>query len=266
MKKKISITIDEKILKNVDVFIDGIRIRNRSQAIEFLLTKIVEKRKTAVIMANGLHFRITNDYFRVLGKLNGRTVIEDIIEKLRRFDFKRIIMVGERNLLAEIFKLIGDGSTYGVDITYVNENGSIGTQERLRLLRGLVKTTFLLIPGDNVFEMDLGDFFQFHISNKGIATLGITTSSNPTKFGVIEMVGNRIVRFVQKPKKAESYLVSSGIMLAEPEILNYPGKWLEFDVFPKLSRLGLLYGYLFSFWIDVHTQEDLRKARVGRIK
>ena len=53
MKKRITITLDEKILKNIDPVIDRIYIRNRSQAIEFLIGKTLGENKTAVVLATG---------------------------------------------------------------------------------------------------------------------------------------------------------------------------------------------------------------------
>ena len=53
MKKRISITVDEKILKNVDSIVDRLYIRNRSQAVEYLIKKTLGEEKIAVILATG---------------------------------------------------------------------------------------------------------------------------------------------------------------------------------------------------------------------
>ena len=49
-KTKISITIDEKILRDIDFIVDNIYIRNRSQAIEYLAKNALEENKIAVIL------------------------------------------------------------------------------------------------------------------------------------------------------------------------------------------------------------------------
>ena len=51
MKRKISITVEESLLKEAKSLIDGIKIRNTSQAIEFLLRRSIHDKKTAVMLA-----------------------------------------------------------------------------------------------------------------------------------------------------------------------------------------------------------------------
>ena len=53
MKRKISITIEDSVLKGIDGVIDNIFIRNRSQAIEFLAKNALGEHKQAVILAGG---------------------------------------------------------------------------------------------------------------------------------------------------------------------------------------------------------------------
>jgi len=260
MKQKISITIDKKTLRGVDSLVDGLIIKNRSQSIEFIVNKILGEKKNAVIFANGLHHRVKKDHFRILGKVNKETVIEFVIRKLRTYNFRNIYMVGEKELLSNIFKFLGNGSEYGVEIKYIQENGAEGSQERLRLLRGIVKTTFLLVPAENLFNINLDKFLKFHLSNKGVATLAVVSNPEPRKFGNVIMEGTKIIDFEQKPWKIKSHIVSTGIMMAEPEILEYSGMWLEQHVFKKLIEKNLLFGFpTSSYWFDVHTKKDLIK-------
>ena len=78
MKKKISITISEKTLHDIDNIIDYIYIRNRSQAIELLVNSSLGKNKIAVILSGGPEkdLKISEKEFRITAKLNGKTLIE----------------------------------------------------------------------------------------------------------------------------------------------------------------------------------------------
>ena len=62
----------------------------------------------------------------------------------------------------------------------------------------------------------------------------------------------------------ESFLVSSGIFLTEPEIFKYISskmKSLELDLFPKLAKKNLLIGYPFDgMWLNVNNKNELQKA------
>ena len=106
MKQKISITIDEKELKKVDSIIDRLFIRNRSQAIEYLIKKTFEKKKICVILGNALATQVKSDFFRVTGSLGNVSVIEWSVKRLKKYGFTRLFVVGDKSVNSEIFKRI----------------------------------------------------------------------------------------------------------------------------------------------------------------
>ena len=103
---KISITINEKIINEIDSIIDNIFIRNRSQAIEYLVQNSLGGNKTAVILSGGPEKKISipGIGYRPLAKLNGSTVIEKAIKKLRENGFKKIYIVARHKILTKIFE------------------------------------------------------------------------------------------------------------------------------------------------------------------
>jgi NDP-sugar pyrophosphorylase family protein len=102
-----------------------------------------------------------------------------------------------------------------------------------------------------------------------MATIALTTVDDPWNYGVVSMKGNRILRFSEKPKegKAESNLISTGIYILNPEVIDLVPKGkasLEKDVFTKLVKTGGLYGYTFhGQWFDVHTPKKYENALNG---
>lgn len=252
MKKKISITLDERISKELDSLIDGIRIRNKSQAIEFLLRKSLSEKHTAVILAGGSEERLKiNGTFKPLVQIGKKTVIEMMLEKLRKNKFNDVFIVGRKNVLSDIFKKIGDGSEYGVNVQFVEEKEEksitpMDTARTLKLQKDKIKKSFLCINCDVVFDYDLESIWNFHIKNNNIATIILKTTETPGKYSVVQLEGNKIIGFVEKPKRAESYLVYTGIFIAEPEIFSQNGNSLEYEIFPSLAKKGLLSGYICS--------------------
>ena len=107
---------------------------------------------------------------------------------------------------------------------------------------------------------------MFHKENKAAATIALYSVQDPSAYGVAKLQGNRILEFVEKPKKeqAPSNLINSGLYILEPEILDYiPDGFamLEKDVFPRLAHEGKLYGYPFSGqWHNTGTLELYEKA------
>jgi NDP-sugar pyrophosphorylase family protein len=88
----------------------------------------------------------------------------------------------------------------------------------------------------------------------------ITTSSKPSEKGTLIMEGSKILKFTQKPKKSDIYLVFSPIFVTEPDIFNYHGDSLEESIFPELAEKDLLNGHMSSEKeIHIHKKEDLDK-------
>ncbi len=249
MKKKISITIDEKALLDIDSTIDNLFIRNRSQAIEYLVKSSLGKRKTAVILAGGdeENLKLDKNTYCMTAKEGNSTIVEKAVRKLRESGFKDIYVIARQNVLTRIFDILKDGSGQGAKITYVEEKTSFGTGASLKLLKGKIATNFLVVYGDIVFDrINVEELWNQHIKSSSIATIMLTTSLRTSDKGTVRMEGNKILEFVQKPKKSDIYLVFSPIFAAEPELLEQEGKSLEYNVFPKLAEKGLLQGHISS--------------------
>ncbi|MBI2653344.1 hypothetical protein HYX02_00895 [Candidatus Woesearchaeota archaeon] len=265
-KTKISITINEKTLKDIDSIMDNIYIRNRSQAIEHLVKNALGENKTAVILLGGSEerLRISKDEFRPTAKIKNSTVIELAIKKLRENNFRTIFIAARHGLLTRLFELLKDGIDYGVKINYVEEKSSNGTADSLRLLKGKIKTNFLVVYGDVVFnKINIEEIWNDHIKQNAIATIMLTTSSKPSEKGTVKVEGNKVLTFTQKPKKSDIYLVFSPIFVTEPQIFEYSGSSLEFDVFPLLSEKGLLNGHLSSEKeMHIHSRKNIENFKI----
>ena len=262
-KSKISITISEKTLKDIDSIIDNIYIRNRSQAIEHLAKNALGENKSAVILLGGAEERlkISKEVYRPTARIRSLSVIELALKKLRENNFKTVYIVARHNLLTKLFEMLKDGTDYGVKITYIEEKSSNGTADSLRLLKGKISASFLVVYGDVVFsKINIGELWNDHVKQNAAATIMLTTSSKPSEKGTVKVEGNKVLSFTQKPKKSDIYLVFSPIFAAEPQIFEYSGPSLEFDVFPELTEKGLLNGHLSSEKeLHVHSKKDLEK-------
>ncbi|NTV23089.1 MAG: hypothetical protein HGA85_01790 [Nanoarchaeota archaeon] len=259
MKSKISITLSEKTLKDIDSLIDNIYVRNRSQAIELLVNSALGENRVAVILCGGPEEDLAiGAEYRITAKIGSITLIESILRKLKSDGFKRVFLVARQKVINHVFSIVQNGSKYGLTLEYIEEKESSGTADSLRLVRGKIATNFLVIYGDIYFTLGLEELWNEHIKRKGMTTLLLTTTPEPTKKGVVKIEGSKILDFVQKPEKSEVYLGFSSIFIAQPEILEFPGASLERDVFPVLAKKGLLNGYLSTTKVmKVHTKEDV---------
>jgi NDP-sugar pyrophosphorylase family protein len=263
MKDKVSITIDRMLLGEVDRLVDHVSIKNRSHAIEYLVRRAVGERRAAVILCGGAPelLRLGRGY-RPTVELNKKKLIEYTLEKLSDNQFKRIFIVGRKQVLTAVFEAVKGGADYGVEIDYVEEKASKGTAASLRLIRERVTTPFLGVYGDVLItKARIDELWDAHLKTNVLATLILNSSPAPSKKGIVRLEGSRILNFTQKPKQAEVYIGFSSMFVAEPDLLSFPGDWLELDVFPELAKRGLLGGYVSSeAEIHIHTAKDALMA------
>ncbi len=74
------------------------------------------------------------------------------------------------------------------------------------------------------------------------------------------MEGNKVKQFKEKPKKVESFIFFTGIFVSEPELFEYNGESLQYNIFPKLAEKRMLYGYLSGKeHLHFHTKKDILK-------
>lgn len=265
MKKKISITLDSRILREADLLIDNIYIKNRSQAIEFILKNFLGRSKTAVILAGGPEEKLRiGEEFRPTVNVSGKTVAERAVQKLSSSGFKHIVIIARKNLLGRMFNILKDGSEFGARIEYIEEKVSRGTAQSLRLCKGRIQSSFLVVYCDIIFDnINLEEIWSSHLKGNALATIMVTSSQNPNEKGSLKMDGTSIVEFSQK-RNIDSNLVFSPIFACEPEILNIEGESLEEDIFPKLSGRGLLNGHISSRReIHIHSERDAKDLKTG---
>jgi len=264
-RNRLTITLRKDLLPLVDSLVDGTTIRNRSHAIEYVLSQhLGPKFHHALILAGGEGVKLrpfTYELPKSMIPVKGRPILEYVVDLLREYGFRKITLL-TGHLGDKIQQHFGDGSKFGVQIDYIEEKGTVGTAGALRAARGHFKDTFLLIYGDVLADLNLRDFVDFHSSHNGIVTTAVTTVADPSGFGVVRLHGPQIVDYVEKPDEGtqRSHIVSAGIHVMEPEIFaelpNRSPASLERDVFPRLARKNKLVGYPFEGqWFDVSTPE-----------
>ena len=265
MKSKISITLNSKILNSVDSFVDGISIRNRSQAIEHLLQSAISESKTAVILAGGKESDLMvkgTDTYRFSAKVGKKTVLELSVHRLKEHGFNHIILIGRKKIIIEMFSILGNGDLFGISLDYIEETVSEGSFSSLKLAKDKIHSSFLVVYADLVYDMDLSSLWSMHMAHPGSCTLMVDTHSEPLEKGTVKMEGQRIVDFEQKSARFKSFLSFCSIFAADPEILNIPGKSIEMNLFPYMIKEKMLYGHITSGWnVHIHERKDIEKIK-----
>ncbi|OGM02931.1 hypothetical protein A3K72_04270 [Candidatus Woesearchaeota archaeon RBG_13_36_6] len=226
------------------------------------------KLKTAVILAGGLGTRLrplTLKKPKALLPLQGKPIVEHIFYWLKLYKINHVVLA-VCNLKEQIIDYYKDGSKFGLKIDYLKENVPMGTAGCVKLGKNYLKETFLCSHADEVKDININEWFEFHKKNKALVSIALTKIDNPSAYGVAKMDGDKIIEFVEKPKKGTepSNLINSGTYIIEPEVLNMipdgHAMW-EYDVFPRIAKLGRLYGFVFpGQWFDIGNMQKYKRC------
>lgn len=76
---------------------------------------------------------------------------------------------------------LGDGSLFGVNVTYVHEKTKLGTAGSVKnAQKYLEEQPFLVVGGDHVVDLNLLEFYREHLTNDSITTIGLISIDDPT--------------------------------------------------------------------------------------
>ncbi|ADJ29599.1 nucleotidyltransferase family protein [Nitrosococcus watsonii] len=225
----------------------------------------------AVIQAGGKGTRL-RPYTLIMPKpmmpVGDQPVIEVLLKWLRRWGIHRVfITTGYMEHL--IRALCGDGSQWDMEISYSAEPEPLGTIGPLRLLGGEIDEPFLVLNGDLITDLDLGEFITFHRRRGGPVTIGTTRKEIAIDLGVLDAVNDRLTGFREKPK--EAYRVSMGIYCMEPSVLELIPRGVPFG-FDDLAHEMLardLPIYLYEhegLWMDIGREDDFCRAQNGFLR
>lgn len=226
----------------------------------------------AVILAGGEGTRLRPLTFlnpKPMLPLINRPFMENFILWLKSHRIKDIIF--STGYLPEIFEnYFGDGSRFGVKITYVEEKESLDTCGGVKNVeRYLDNNSFMVFNGDILSSLDLTDMMAFHREKKADITISLTSVEDPTSYGLVPVDDEgRVIEFLEKPKKDEivTKLVNAGIYVIEPHIMGLVPKGekysFERELFPEVLNEGYrVFGYVSnSYWLDVGTPQKYLKA------
>ena len=156
----------------------------------------------AVVMAGGEGSRLrplTSGVPKPLVPVVGKPVMEHILRLLRNHGITDVV-VTLQYLGSAIRDYFGDGSDFGVDITYVVEDAPLGTAGSVKNAQEYLDEPFIVISGDAMTDIDLSQVMQYHREKKAAATIVLTSVANPLEFGVvITNPDGTINRFLEKP-------------------------------------------------------------------
>jgi glucose-1-phosphate cytidylyltransferase len=154
----------------------------------------------------------------------------------------------------------GNGNNHHDDwcVELVDTGLDTATGGRIKRLKPKIgNARFMLTWGDGVSNVNLQRLLEFHVSHGKLAT--VTAVRPPARFGRLEIEGDRVVEFSEKPQLGEGW-INGAFFVLEPAVFDYvegdATQW-ELEPLERLAREGQLMAYRHdSFWQCMDTLRD----------
>jgi dTDP-glucose pyrophosphorylase len=233
-----------------------------------LLTELVRDRELplrAVVMAGGFGRRLgelTADVPKPMLPLADEPLLERIVAQLRDAGIGRVALTTHyrSDLIREHF---GDGSSFGVDIHYVDEQEPLGTAGGLSLLEDSDEPV-LVMNGDIVTRIGIDAFVAFHAEHEADLTVAVLPYEFRIPYGVVDLDGARITRLSEKPVVRR--FANAGIYLLSADARRSVPRGKRCDMTELIDRLitdgrRVVAFPLREYWVDIGDVVSYERAR-----
>jgi dTDP-glucose pyrophosphorylase len=218
-----------------------------------------------ILMAGGLGSRLkplTNEMPKPLLRIGDKPILETVLTGFIKAGFGKFFI--SINYKAEMIRdYFGDGSAWGVEISYLEERERLGTAGALSLLPQRPTQPFFVMNGDLLTTVNFEQMLKYHREHKAFSTVCVREHSITVPFGVVDFDDHRLVGIREKP--TQKFFVNAGVYLLDPGVLDHLDANETVDM-PTLIERTIAQGKssvgfpLREYWIDVGRLDDLQRA------
>ena len=264
MKKKITISISDSLLSQIDKKINWKEFKNRSSVIESLIRKWLKLKEDiwALILAHEDNWddgQYPLDIPKVLIKIDWKTLLEKYLEYFKKINLNKVVISVSYN--KDLIQKFIKNKNFGLNIELLEVDKSDLSLKILSSAKKILNTNKILtILWDNYFyPLDLLDFISYHNENKADISVIVKAINDSSNYGNVEIVWNNIVNFIEKPlfENKKSFLINTWVYLINSEFIPDISKNLkiETDFFPDFIKKAKVKAY-FHNWKYFHLQNN----------
>ena len=228
----------------------------------------------ALVLAGGSGTRlrpITHTSAKQLVPVGNKPILFFVLESLVEAGVRDVgIIVGDT--APEIRAAVGDGSAWGIDVTYIPQEAPLGLAHAvLTAERWLGDDEFVMYLGDNLLLEGIRPLVQEFTAERPNAMVLLTKVPEPERFGVAELgPDGRVLRLVEKPRQPRSDLALVGVYMFDEHVHEAthaikPSARGELEITDAIQWL-IDHGYevrphlVTGWWKDTGRLEDLLEA------
>lgn len=224
-----------------------------------------------IILAGGTGSRlypltkVTNKHLLPIGD---KPMIYYPIEKLTEVGITEILIVTGTEHMGDVVNLLGSGKDFGCRFTYKVQDEAGGIAQALGLAENFVgDDTMTVILGDNIFQSSLDKAIESY-PGRGAQIL-LKEVSDPERFGVAEVDGNKIVGIEEKPDQPVSNLAVTGVYMYDAQVFDYirklePSDRGELEITDVnnhyISEEAMRFSIMDGWWTDAGTPASYKRA------
>lgn len=226
-----------------------------------------EKNNFVVLMAGGLGERLrplTETCPKPMLKIGNKPILENILTNFIEHGFRQFFF--SVNYMSDVIKTyFGNGSNWGVEIRYLQEQHQLGTAGALSLLPYNPSEPIFVMNGDLLTKVNFSQLLDFHYEQRAKATMCVREYDFQVPFGVVQIDRHTITAIEEKP--VQRLFVNAGIYILEPEIPKLIPKNIYFDM-PTLFEKVIAKGFetaafpIREYWLDIGQLEDFERANM----
>ncbi|MCS7198342.1 MAG: glucose-1-phosphate thymidylyltransferase [Candidatus Bipolaricaulota bacterium] len=200
-----------------------------------------------------------------------KPVIFYSIEAIAQAGIRELGIVVSPHREEEFKQTVGDGSRWGIEISYILQPQPKGLAHAVACAHEFVgREPFLVYLGDNLLENGVADFVRAFEREEATASIVLYEVEDPRRFGVAQLQDGQVVRVIEKPAEPPSNLAIVGVYLFDEKIFEAireikPSWRNELEITDAIQRL-IDKGYrvmphlVQGWWKDVGKPDDLLQA------
>ncbi|MAI89560.1 sugar phosphate nucleotidyltransferase [Ponticaulis sp.] len=217
-----------------------------------------------VIMAGGFGMRmmpLTKQIPKPMLPIRSRPILEHIMAQMIGQGFCRFVFA-VRHMSVQISEYFGDGSKWGVDISYIEEPHRLGTGGGLAYLEERPDLPFIVANADLLTDLDYRKVLAFHSADSAV-TMCTRQAEFQVPYGVVETDGETVKSVVEKP--TQSVTISAGMYAVSPKLIDLIDKGEQVDM-PDLIQRAIEAGMnvqsmgVSDRWVDVGRRDTYRRV------